>query len=638
MNRLIFIAFIFLPFLVFAHEKEHISHYHSEIEVQADGSLWVQETITVNSLGEDIKRGIFRSFPVIYRDRLNNRIRVGFNVQEVLKDDEPAPYKIISEGDFRVIRIGDPDVLLSPGEYTYQITYSTTRQIGFFEEFDELYWNAIGDQWAFPILSASARVHIPEGGQILQYSAYAGRVGNQDCPSCTITQESGRSLFVEVKETLSPGHALTVAVAWPKGVIPEPSPQDRTRSFIRENLGFFIAVIGTLSVWLYYFFAWKKVGRDPKKGSIYPQFESPEGLNAAGCRYIYKMGFDHSGFSAAIVELATKGHLKIVEISKRKFQLQRSGTSLENLGQAEKNLLASLFPGENKVLLLDQKEHKKIGKALNQFKDHLKKTYKDENFRLNREWLAPGILFTILTIILTVVLVFPFRLSDEIGFLVIGTFFALSIAAILYLNVFSFISWRDGVPKKKGGIIGLILVSFFFGLIPLLVILSFSQSFDLGILLIFVLLFFGNFLFSYLLKAPTPEGREVMDDIEGFRMYLNTAEKPILQHLNPPGLTPERFEKYLPYAIALGVGEAWGKSFENAIKMGKVDMKKGSYTPRWYHGAAFSAVSLGGFSHTLSSTFSQSLQNSASAPGSSSGSGGGGRSGGGGGGGGGGGW
>jgi hypothetical protein len=637
MKYVFFIAIIFLPLMGYANERELISYYHSEIEVQKDGSLLVQETIKVHSLGEEIKRGIFRSFPVIYRDRLNNRIRVGFQVHEVLKDDEPAPYTIISEGDFKVIRIGDPDVLLEPGEHTYQITYSTSQQIGFFEEYDEIYWNAIGDHWAFPILSASARVHIPEGTEILQYSAYAGRAGNQDCP-CVITQESARTLFVEVKETLSPGHALTVAVAWPKGIIPAPSSQDRARKFIRDNLGFFIAVFGTLLVWGYYFFAWKKVGRDPKKGNIYPQFESPEGLNAAACRFVHKMGFDPTCFSAAIVELATKGHLKIEEISKRKFQLKRTGNPLKKLNNADKNLLESLFPGERKELLLDQKEHQLIRNGLNRLKSHLKANYKDAYFRLNREWLVYGIIFTIITVLLTLVFTFPFRLTDETGFLVIGSFFALSISSILYLIVFSFISWREGVPKKKGGIIGLILVSFFFCVIPLLVILSWAESFDLGILLAFVLLFFANFLFSYLLKAPTPEGREVMDDIEGFRMYLNTAEKPLLQHLNPPGLTPEVFEKYLPYAIGLGVGEAWGKSFENAIKMGEVDMQKSGYTPRWYQGAAFSTASLGGFSNTLSSTFSQSLRNSATAPGSSSGSGGGGRSGGGGGGGGGGGW
>lgn len=637
MKQLLMIALILFPLLGWANEREVISYYHSEIEVKSDGSLKVEETITVQSLGEEIRRGIFRSIPIIYRDRLNNRIRVGFELHEVLKDNEPAPYKVISEGDFKVIRIGDPDVLLEPGEHTYTISYTTTKQIGYFEDFDEIYWNAIGDHWSFPILNASARVIVPEGGEIVQYSAYAGKVGSQSCP-CAITQESDLSLLVEVQETLQPGHALTVAVAWPKGVIPEPSPQERAQSYIKDNLGFFMAVLGVLLVWGYYFFAWKKVGVDPKKGSIYPQFESPNGFNAAACRYIYTMGYDPGCFTASIVELATKGHLRIVEISKRKFQLHRTDTDLETINSADKKLLESLFPGDKKVLLLDPKEHRQIRNGLNSLKSHLKDNFKTGYFQLNREWLFLGILLSIVTIILSLVLTFPYRLSDEIGFLIIGVFLAFLIAGVLYFNIYSFIKWREGAPKKKGGIIGLILVSFFFGVIPLIVVLSSAKSYDLGILLAFVFLFFGNFLFPYLLKAPTPKGREVMDGIEGFRMYLNTAEKPLLQHLNPPGLTPEVFERYLPYAIALGVGESWGKSFEHALKKSEVDLGKGSYSPRWYSGAAFSAASLGGFSNTLSQTFSQSLQNSASAPGSSSGSGGGGRSGGGGGGGGGGGW
>jgi uncharacterized membrane protein len=141
------------------------------------------------------------------------------------------------------------------------------------------------------------------------------------------------------------------------------------------------------------------------------------------------------------------------------------------------------------------------------------------------------------------------------------------------------------------------------------------------------------------MKAPTVKGRKLMDEIEGFRMYLNAAEKPLLETYNPPGVTPEVFEKFLPYAIALEVGEAWGKAFEKSLTgLGEEYQNRSSYRPIWYTGSAFTAGSLATFSSDLSSTFGSAIANSSSPPGSSSGSGGGGSAGGGGGGGGGGGW
>ena len=61
------------------------------------------------------------------------------------------------------------------------------------------------------------------------------------------------------------------------------------------------------------------------------------------------------------------------------------------------------------------------------------------------------------------------------------------------------------------------------------------------------------FLGFHWLQAPTVEGRAVMDRIEGFRQYLGVAEEDRLNALNPPDKTPELFERFLPYALALDV-------------------------------------------------------------------------------------
>ncbi|MFP6657105.1 MAG: hypothetical protein VB853_02925, partial [Pirellulales bacterium] len=151
-----------------------------------------------------------------------------------------------------------------------------------------------------------------------------------------------------------------------------------------------------------------------------------------------------------------------------------------------------------------------------------------------------------------------------------------------------------------------------------------------------------NWIFLNLLKQPTVEGKRVMDEIEGFRMYLGAVEKEYLGRLHPPEQTPELFEKNLPYALALGVEQAWAEKFSDVPSRAATETAGAEgYQPTWYHGTAWRSVTAGDFASGLSSSLGGAIASSSTAPGSSSGSSGfsgGGSSGGGGGGGGGGGW
>jgi uncharacterized membrane protein YgcG len=144
-----------------------------------------------------------------------------------------------------------------------------------------------------------------------------------------------------------------------------------------------------------------------------------------------------------------------------------------------------------------------------------------------------------------------------------------------------------------------------------------------------------NLLFYWLLKAPTAIGRQVLDQIEGFRMYMATAEEERLKVLHPPEKTPELFERYLPYAMALDCENEWNEKFA-AVLAAAAATGAASSVGGWYHGSGdFGSRD---FSDSLGSNLTSSISSAATPPGSSSGSGGGGSSGGGGGGGGGSGW
>ncbi|HRT54526.1 MAG TPA: DUF2207 domain-containing protein, partial [Flavobacteriales bacterium] len=135
-----------------------------------------------------------------------------------------------------------------------------------------------------------------------------------------------------------------------------------------------------------------------------------------------------------------------------------------------------------------------------------------------------------------------------------------------------------------------------------------------------------------LIKKPSVEKQALRSKLLGFKMYLSAAEEKQLQHFNPPAMTPEVFEKFLPYAIAFGVEEVWGDRFQDMINKALVDP---NYRSGWYSG---SIPHYGAFSRSMSSSLNSSVSSSSTPPSKSGGSGGGGSSGGGGGGGGGGGW
>ena len=165
-----------LPLAGFA--AEYIESFHSDIEIRRNGDLHVTETIRAHAEGRAIRRGIFRDFPTRYTDARGRSMSVDFEVESVKRDGVSEPFRIKDRSNGQRVYIGDSKVYLSPGPYEYTLTYLTSRQLGFFADFDELYWNVTGTDWAFPINSASARVTLPGAATGVELSGYTGPHGS----------------------------------------------------------------------------------------------------------------------------------------------------------------------------------------------------------------------------------------------------------------------------------------------------------------------------------------------------------------------------------------------------------------------------------------------------------------------------
>jgi hypothetical protein len=167
-------------------------------------------------------------------------------------------------------------------------------------------------------------------------------------------------------------------------------------------------------------------------------------------------------------------------------------------------------------------------------------------------------------------------------------------------------------------------------------VLALAQGPTILTLAVIVVMVFVMAGFALIMKRPTMLGRKLLDEMLGFKDYLEVAEKDEMNLRNPPEKTPELFERYLPFALALGVDLLWAEKFARVLSA--VERPDGgTYRPVWYNGS-WSVTNLAGSTSQLSSSLNSSISSSVTPPGSSSGSGGGGFSGGGAGGGGGGGW
>jgi len=543
--------------------EERILSFNSDIAIAADATMTVEETIRVRAEGVNIRRGIYRDFPTDYKDALGNRYVVDFEVLKVTRDGRPEPWRTKRLSNGVRVYAGSADTFLRSGAYSYTIRYRTDRQIGYFDDHDELYWNVTGNGWAFVMDKVSATVALPVAvpADDIAMEGYTGRLGGRGQDYTVEVRNGGGS--IRASRALTGQEGLTLVISWPKGVVHEPGVSERVGRMLQDNRGVLLALVTLLLVAAYLYIVWSRYGRDPEPGVIFPRYEPPKRYSPASARYISRMSYDNKALSAAVINLAIKGYLSI-EKNDDEYQLREKSSS-KKLARGEAVLLKELF-ADGPVLELDQKNHSIIRMATVQ---HAKALQLD------------------------------------------------------YLNIYF---------KKNTGL----LIRPMMGSLLMLAVIAMLGAFNPVVVAIFVLIMTLHIVFAFLLKAPTPKGRLLMDELEGFRMYLEVAEKEDLNFRHPPDKTPQLFERYLPFAVALGVEQAWAEQFAKVFAA--LEAEQGvSYQPNWYVGS-FSYMGLAGFAENVGSGFTSAISSAATPPGSSSGGGGGGSSGGGGGGGGGGGW
>ncbi|NMB92449.1 MAG: DUF2207 domain-containing protein [Parcubacteria group bacterium] len=547
-------------------QKEAIIDFHTDIQVNTNNSINVIETITYNT-GAIEQHGLLRN---LYRySSLNYKM----NIEDVkVRDKKGNSYQFtVSDlGKYIEIKVGDPNVTFT-GERTYVIEYKATRAIAQFDDFDEIYWNATGDEWQIPIYKASVSVKLPNGVKATQFSCYYGKDGEKT--QCIKSNNLNDDVYnFSLPVSLGAQEGLTVAVGFPKGIV---TPYTWREKYLDNFLPWLVAILLPVLTLFFSLWHWYKKGRDPKgTGVIMPQYEVPDNLTPIEVAGILNEKISASNISSEIIYLATQGFLKIKKIEEKSFGIFKLTdyelTKLKDPSEApndfDQKLLIGLFSSEV-IKLSDLKNvfYKKIKSITDSTIDGLlaKNYYKNIG-----------------------------GMKNSGGRLILIIFFSI---------------WVSGFI---GSLLGVLLFN------------SNPFPFMLGIFLSIVI--YG--IISHFYPAKTEKGVATKEYLLGLKYYLQIAEKDRLLFHNAPEKKPEIFEKLLPYAMVLGVANIWAKEFEEIYTMPPSWYSESSNMP-------FNAVmfnnSLSSFSSYTLSSLTPSPSNSGSGGGGSSSGGGGGGGGGG---------
>ena len=524
-----------------------VTDFQDKITVSRDGSAIVTERVTLNFVGE--WHGIHRTIPIEYPGPNGTNYELFLKVTSVTDESgNKSKYDSSTSNGARDLKIYIPGAV--DATRTVEITYRVLNGTRFFKDYDEFYWNVTGNDWPVPIDHAAAAVQFPPGAAgSLRAQAFTGVYGSTQRDASA--EVNGAEVQFATNNPLPMRGGLTVDVYIPKDILQEPSALTKFFWFLFGNPILFLPLVtlaGMFALW------WYK-GRDPDPGvSVAPMYEPPPEISPAEAGTLLDDSIHPRDITSTMIDLAVRGYLKIEET-------------------------------EEKVLLF---------------------THKDYIFHLLKprdQWgadLAPHE---------RVMLENVFASGDEIRLSNLKNRFYTAVPAIRE-DIMSALK-RKGIylldPESANGysIGAAVAILFVFGIFQYM---GWANFFNSAVLLIVCLLLSAViwFLFARVMTAKTMKGARTRVAVLGFQEFMNRVDAERLKVM-----PPTTFEKFLPYAMALGVEHHWAQAFAGIVKD----------PPGWYVGpggvyGGFNPIFFSSSMHSMASDMHQVF---VSAPRSSSG-------------------
>jgi uncharacterized membrane protein YgcG len=515
--RVLALATAALLFATACHARTLTIHeFNEHVEVAANGTIDVTESIEIRFTGS--WNGIYRKIPVKYTTPQGFGYTLFLEPISISDDSgNSLKYNQSSQGRYTQFQIYVPGA--QDATRTVVIHYRVLDAIGFFDDHDELYWNVTGDESDEPIESSSAHIVLPEGVTGLHAIAYTGVFGSR-AQDAQVTV-NGNQIDIVTNHALGFHEGLTAVVGFDKGFVHPPSPLEKVWLFLRSNWPLFFPIIAFLVMaWL-----WWTRGRDPRRNPIAVQYDPPDQLTPGECGALVDNEVDMRDITATLVDLAVKGYITIEQRQQEGlmhllhhndyiFHLKKAPAEWKGLHSHELLMLSGLF--DNGAI-----QDASLSSLQNHFYTQL-----------------PGIR------------------SAISGALVSAGYYTHSPESVRasYIGI--------GVVLGALGVVGNGVISSATGTSNVAWIIA---SIATGAIVC---------AFGWFMPAHTETGERALEKVLGFEDFLSRVEGDKIERIVR---TPEMFEKFLPFAMALRVDKRWVQAF-SAIAM---------QPPQWYQGGYY---------------------------------------------------
>jgi hypothetical protein len=507
-------------------------------------------------------QGIHRTIPVEYPGPRGTNYTLYLTVTGVTDGNgNKLRYESHTSNGYRDLKIFIPGAFDTTR--TVEIDYSLRNAIRYFDDHDEFYWNVTGNDWPVPIDHASATVQLPSAAAgSLRAQAFTGVYGSHEREATS--NVNGSDVSFETTNPLPMRGGLTIDIFIPKGILQAPSAFTKAVWFLGSNPIVFLPFV-TFGVM--FVFWWYK-GRDPDPGlSVAPMYEPPPGLTPAEAGTLIDDKVDPRDITCTLVDLAVRGFVKIEEVDDKGLVFHHKDYIFHLLKPREQ--WTGLAPHERVMLenVFSGGSQTRLSSLKNRFYTAIPVIRQDVMSQLRQKgmYLLDPDSANAYSIGAAVLIIAPFAIAQFTG----------------YKDVFSSVG-----PLIVSGIISAIVW----------------------------------WLFARQMKARTVKGGRTRVAILGFQEFMNRVDADRLKRM-----PPDTFEKYLPFAMALGVEHVWAQKFAGIIQN----------PPTWYTSPAgyptgFNPIFFSNSMHSMATDMHQVFVSAPRASSTGSGFGGGGFGGGGG--------
>lgn len=490
-----------------------IQSFDVHVTVHPDSTIDVTEILDVNFQGA--WHGIYRNIPVEYTGSMGLTYTLFLEPQSITDADGNAlKYEISRRGRYKQFKIYVPDAVNTTR--TIVIRYRVLDALRFFADHDELYWNVTGTEWDAPIENASAQIVLPAGVTGLHAEAFTGGYGERGQNASV--KVAGNEVQIQTQQPLGYHEGLTAVVGWDKGFVHPPSAWQNISMFLRSNWPFFVPILAFFLMGGF----WYTKGRDPRRNPITVQYEAPDKLSPAEVGTLVDNEVAMRDITATIVDLAVRGYLKIEQQDTNQamglihhknfiFHRVRPPQDWSSLKPHEQALLAALFDN-------GASDQVSLTDLQNSFYVHLPAI---------RNRIFDGLLEND----------YYSRRPDTLHQGYFGAGLIIAFASFFGAGALSNALGVSSLTTIIAGVLTGIIVAGF----------------------------------GYLMSARTVAGERELEKVLGFEDFLGRVEKDQIERIEK---TPEMFEKYLPYAMALRVEKKWATTFQDIYRQ----------PPQWYAG------------------------------------------------------